>query len=193
MDTRRRVLQTRLRGAVARRVRPVPESETSCQGPYQAVAGPLSPVPTGRPLLDAVSAPPAAEIALGLLLIRVILPLTIAALTIWAHVRISIALRTRLELPANMKAQLKAFEHQVTEFDESLSRHVGKDAARWARIEKTVAAASEPAAATAAPSLVPGAAPAPTGPTVPMSVWNDANEPQRQAWRMAGQAPAEAS
>ena len=94
-----------------------------------------------------------------------------------------------------MKAQLKAFEHQVTEYDESLRRHIGKDAARWDKIEKDITGASARHATGAPPepSIVAGAAPPPSGPTVPMSVWNDANEPQRQAWRMAGQAPAEAS
>ncbi len=180
----------RLRDAAGRRVQPVPKPEHS-SGRWEALRDPFSPPQTGRPPLDVVTPPPGSEALLGLLLIRVVLPVVVLGLAVWAHIRISMSMRKRLDLPTDIKAKLDAFKHQVSENCESLDRHISKDAARWQQAAKVTEREAE-AAATEAPSTMPASG-APVGPTVPMSVWMDASKPQRDAWASAGYGPAEAS
>lgn len=83
-----------------------------------------------------------------------------------------------------MKAETKGLRHEVKELDETITRHIGKDAARWQAADKK-AQAENPGAAGTAPG--PHAAPAPT---VPRKVWDDAGEAQRRSWANAGMLPA---
>lgn len=128
----------------------------------------------------------AAEVALGLLLIRLILPVSILAATIWAHIRISTALRNRLELPADMKAQISAFKHQVSELEETFNRHIGKDNARWKLMQKEV---EQQANGEVVGSMANAAVASAGSPKVPRQVWDSASQAQRMAWQGAGMEP----
>jgi len=120
----------------------------------------------------------------------VVLPLSILVGVIFNAIRISRAMQKRLDLPDDIKARLAALTHQCAEADESITRHISKDGARWKKEEQ------RQARATAATLPAPGEAtyePEELVPSVPAQVWKDAAEPQRQAWLAQGMGPAEAA
>lgn len=125
---------------------------------------------------------------LGVFIIRIGLPLSMIILGIWAHIRISISLRKRLELPADMKAKVSAFEHQVTELDESLTRHVGKHTSREAREQKAAQKRAAEAAAMAPEAVagIPTAAVQADIEYMPSHIWNKASPAQQTAWEASG-------
>lgn len=118
---------------------------------------------------------------------RIGLPIAMVVVAIWAHVRISLSLRKRLELPSDMKAKVAAFEHQTAELHESLLRHIGKSAARQKLNVKEALANKE--AAEAAQAV--GEAPVPADVEyMPANVWKAASTAQQMAWEASGLRPA---
>lgn len=135
--------------------------------------------------MDAVGNASGSEVALALLLLRLVLPVSILAGVVWAHIRISRALQKRLDLPADMKATLSEVRHEIEEFRGTLGRHISKDAAREQQRAKAEAAKLEamtPGVTDDQSAAVPGV----VGGYIPSIVWNEASEGQRAAWQSAG-------
>lgn len=123
-----------------------------------------------------------AEIALGLILIRLLLPVGILIGLIIAHVRITIANRTKVNLPADIKANIAGLTHQVSELEETLQRHMAKHAGRQRLAAKAAQEIED--AQTALPG--PGAVTPDASMLVPANVWNEADEGQRRVWELSG-------
>ncbi len=120
-----------------------------------------------------------------MLLIRVILPVGILAGLIWAHVRITIANRTKVNLPADIKALIAGLTHQVSEYEETLNRHMAKHAGRQRLAAKAAEKAEDAAAVVGVPAQVAPLAPQ-VGGYIPTQIWQDADAGQRAAWEAFG-------